>query len=202
MTLSYLWRNRKRDAIGTRAWLKSWAKRVFHGWNVLSICWRVYSLESRGARIGLLTVVSAEFDGPRRNLVIGHDCAIGKAFFAVHAPLTIGNHVSINNGVQILTATHDLADPEWKTTRKPIEIADYAWIATGAIILPGVHIGEGAVVGAGAVVGHDVEPYTIVAGNPARPTSRKRTMNLDYTPAGFIAPFEAWLGRPTHARDW
>lgn len=43
-----------------------------------------------------------------------------------------------------------------------------SWIGVGAIILNGVTIGDGAVVGAGAVVTKDVEPFTIVAGNPAR----------------------------------
>ena len=47
-------------------------------------------------------------------------------------------------------------------------ICDNAWIATGATILLGVTIGEGAVVGACAVVTKDVEPWTVVAGNPAK----------------------------------
>lgn len=47
------------------------------------------------------------------------------------------------------------------------------WIGHGAIIMPGVRIGNGAVVGSGAVVTKDVDPYTIVAGVPARPI-RKR----------------------------
>ena len=42
------------------------------------------------------------------------------------------------------------------------------WIGHGAIVLPGVAIGTGAVVGAGAIVTRNVEPYAIVAGNPAR----------------------------------
>lgn len=47
------------------------------------------------------------------------------------------------------------------------------WIATNAVILRDVKIGDGAVIGAGAVVTRDVEPYTIVAGVPAKPI-RKR----------------------------
>ena len=42
------------------------------------------------------------------------------------------------------------------------------WVGHGAIVMPGVEIGTGAVIGAGAVVTHDVEPYAIVAGTPAR----------------------------------
>ncbi|MCF0168591.1 MAG: CatB-related O-acetyltransferase, partial [Bacteroidales bacterium] len=46
-------------------------------------------------------------------------------------------------------------------------IGNDVWIGQNATILPGVHIGDGAIVGANSVVGSDVEPYTIVAGNPA-----------------------------------
>ena len=48
-----------------------------------------------------------------------------------------------------------------------VKIGNDCWIGAGAIILNGITIGEGAVVGAGAVVTKDVEPYTIVVGNPA-----------------------------------
>jgi carbonic anhydrase/acetyltransferase-like protein (isoleucine patch superfamily) len=47
------------------------------------------------------------------------------------------------------------------------------WIGHGAIVLPGVTVGDGAVVAAGAVVTRNVEPYTIVAGVPARPIKRR-----------------------------
>jgi sugar O-acyltransferase (sialic acid O-acetyltransferase NeuD family) len=48
-----------------------------------------------------------------------------------------------------------------------VRVGKFADIYTGAVILPRIRIGEGAVVGAGAVVLKDVEPYTVVAGNPA-----------------------------------
>jgi acetyltransferase-like isoleucine patch superfamily enzyme len=51
---------------------------------------------------------------------------------------------------------------------RPIRIGANVWIGFDACVLPGVTIGEGAIVGARSVVRADVEPYTIVAGNPAR----------------------------------
>ena len=47
-------------------------------------------------------------------------------------------------------------------------IGNDVWIGQNAVILPGVHIGDGAIIGANSVVGKDVDPYSIVAGNPAR----------------------------------
>ena len=47
-------------------------------------------------------------------------------------------------------------------------IGNDVWIGQNAVILPGVRIGDGSIIGANSVVGNDVEPYTIVAGNPAR----------------------------------
>ena len=52
-------------------------------------------------------------------------------------------------------------------------IGNDVWIGQNVVILPGVHIGDGAIIGANSVVGSDVEAYTIVVGNPAKPI-RKR----------------------------
>ena len=52
-------------------------------------------------------------------------------------------------------------------------VGNDVWIGQNAVILPGVHIGDGAIIGAMSVVGSDVPPYTIAAGNPAKPV-RKR----------------------------
>ena len=50
----------------------------------------------------------------------------------------------------------------------PCVIGNDVWIGWNAILTPGVHIGDGAIIGAGAVVTHDVPPYAIVGGVPAR----------------------------------
>ena len=52
-------------------------------------------------------------------------------------------------------------------------IGNDVWIGQNAVILPGVRIGDGAIIGANSVVGSDVDPYTIVVGNPAK-VLRKR----------------------------
>ena len=53
-----------------------------------------------------------------------------------------------------------------------VHIGDNVWLGFDVVILPGVTIGEGAVVGARSVVDSDIEPFTVVAGNPARAVRR------------------------------
>jgi acetyltransferase-like isoleucine patch superfamily enzyme len=108
--------------------------------------------------------------------IIGDDVYIGEKLIIVdklsdQRNITIGSRVAISPGV-ILVAS---SEPNFskikkyvKTVHGTIHIEDDAWIGAGAIILPNVTVGEGAVVGAGAVVTKDVEPYTIVAGVPAK----------------------------------
>jgi acetyltransferase-like isoleucine patch superfamily enzyme len=110
----------------------------------------------------------------RNELVIGDGAWIGQAAF-LHAAggITVGRDVGIGPQVAILTSTHGepgrgrpIMDGELELA--PVTLGDGCDIGVGAILLPGVTVGEGAQVGAGAVVTRDVEPYAVVAGNPAR----------------------------------
>ena len=67
-------------------------------------------------------------------------------------------------------------------------IGNDVWIGQNAVILPGVRIGDGTIIGANSVVGKDVEPYTIVAGNPAK-VLRKR---FDDGLIGLLLAFKWW----------
>ena len=82
--------------------------------------------------------------------------------------ISIGSKVAISREAFICTASHDITKPSRPLVTAPITICDGVWIGARAIILPGVIIGEGAVVAAGAVVTKDVEPWTVVGGNPAK----------------------------------
>lgn len=64
----------------------------------------------------------------------------------------------------ILTAYHDPNSEDFAGVEKPVTIEDYAWIATRALVLPGVKIGRGAIVSAGSVLTKDVPPGVIVGG--------------------------------------
>ena len=67
-------------------------------------------------------------------------------------------------------------------------IGNDVWIGQNATIMPGVHIGDGAIIGANAVVASDVDPYSIVVGNPAR-LIRKR---FDDEMIGLLEKFCWW----------
>jgi maltose O-acetyltransferase len=194
--IAYLWRNRESPTLFSRRWLIVWVKRLLNAPNLLASMLRHARLRLRGASLAELVVIeSCRVQGVMRNLSIGEGSFIGEdTQMMLHERITIGERVVINRGVTILTASHDVRDPRWRMLRQPVAIGDYAWIATGAMLLPGVKIGRGAVVGAGAVVRRDVPERAIVAGNPAVALAMQRCVELDYLPAAFAAPIEAWLG--------
>ncbi|MEO5950999.1 MAG: acyltransferase [Chloroflexia bacterium] len=103
-------------------------------------------------------------------ITIGRKCVINQqCCLDGRGGLTIGDYVDISAGVWILTDSHDMSDPLFREILAPVTIGNHVWIGSRALILPGVTIGEGAVVAAGAVVAGNVEPFTVVAGVPARP---------------------------------
>lgn len=110
----------------------------------------------------------------------GYDCSIINA--------TIGSFVSIANNVTIGGARHPYdwvstspvfyADVNTSINRKfarnkrPIEksivIGNDVWIGAGSYISNGVHIGNGAVIAMNSVITKDIQPYTVVGGNPSK----------------------------------
>lgn len=131
-----------------------------------------------GAEIGKHVVFHfrTEVRGLHR-LKIGDGTIIGdNALLAAQRGLTIGKNVNLSSNVSIYSGAHDHRDPYFRSTAattRPITIGDRVWIGSNAIILTGVHIGEGAVICAGCVVTKDVEPYTVVAGIPARKVNER-----------------------------
>jgi acetyltransferase-like isoleucine patch superfamily enzyme len=102
--------------------------------------------------------------------VIGHSCS-----FTVARRITVGRHCLLAAEVRVADSNGHSTDPASRLAGlpprpeeiRPVTIEDNVWIGTRAMIFPGVTIGEGSVVAAGSLVRRDVEPYTVVAGNPA-----------------------------------
>jgi putative colanic acid biosynthesis acetyltransferase WcaF len=108
------------------------------------------------------------------NLEINDWSSIGEyAFIYNLGHVSIGSQVTVSHLAHLCAGTHDYEDPALPLLKPPIFIGDQAWICTEAFVGPGVTVGEGAVVGARAVVVKDVSPWTVVAGNPARPVKQR-----------------------------
>lgn len=120
-------------------------------------------------------------------LEIGHHSYVGtEARIWSMKEVRIGSRVFISHGVNIHDSdSHSLSARErherflekmrWghhlipeNTKFAPVVIEDDVWIGFNAIILKGVTLGTGAVVGAGSVITKNVEPFTVVVGNPQR----------------------------------
>lgn len=120
----------------------------------------------------------------RAQVSIGADVVINRGcFLYVTGGLTIGESASLSPHVRLITGSHDIDDPSFPDTYRPITIGHHAWIGAGATVLGGVTIGEGAVVMAGAVVTKDVPPLAVVGGVPARRVRDRRIKDLTYRQA-------------------
>jgi acetyltransferase-like isoleucine patch superfamily enzyme len=86
----------------------------------------------------------------------------------------IGDHCMLANGCFVTDASHRYDDPELPITwqgfesKGPTVIGDNCWLGANVVVTSGVSIGKRCVVGANSVVTKDVEPFSIVAGAPAR----------------------------------
>ncbi len=192
--ISYLWSNRAKFPVISGKFYRAWAKRLLCMPELVKRNLRRSALISRGASIHPTAEIgNVKIDGQKTNLSIGPNSFLGRVSIALLDEVVIGENVCINDGVEILTASHDVSDPNWKEVKAKIIIEDYVWIGTGAMILPGVTIGRGAVIGARAVVSKSINPGAVVVGNPAKVINRTRSSELNYNPCEFLAANRAWL---------
>lgn len=147
-------------------------------------------LDSKRIQIGAHTFIKGELltFAHGGDIRIGQWCYVGEGTRIWSASsIHIGDRVLISHNVNLFdNDTHPIDDPEARhlqfvsimtsghpdslnLNECPVRIEDDVLIGCQAIILSGVVIGKGAVIAAGAVVTRSVEPYTLVAGNPARP---------------------------------
>lgn len=117
---------------------------------------------------------SAKMWSPHRDITLGNNVGIGH-YCILGSDIRIGNDVMIGDHAGLICSddhTYGVCGKTmWNSPRgdkERIEIEDDVWIGHGSIILSGVTIGRGAIVGAGSVVVKDVQPYSIVAGVPAK----------------------------------
>lgn len=182
--------------------------------------YRLYAIRKnvvlgRLVHIGIGTILDAP-----HSLIVEDNVYIGK-FCTIECDGSIGRETMLANNVGMIGRyDHDFT-VVGKTIRKCPWVGDDGhdgpgsrlqiiveadvWIGYGAIVLSGVRIGRGAVVAAGSVVTRDVEPYAIVAGNPARKCAARFTMEQIARHEAIIYQHQATdpimqdTGRPHHA---
>lgn len=132
--------------------------------------WKRFLLRCFGAKMHDTASVysSARIYAPW-NLEMGAHSCIGPGVDCYNADkVIIGAHVIVSQRVSLYTASHRIGSCCFEWFSAPIVIEDQAWVAAESFVMMGVTIGEGAVVGARAAVFKDVEPWTVVGGNPAK----------------------------------
>lgn len=112
------------------------------------------------------------------HITIGDNCHIrANSHLSAINSITIGNHLLTGTNVLITDNSHGMTIREQMslpptqrplTTKGPVVIGDNVWLGNNVCVMPGVTIGDGAIIGANAVVPHDIPPYCVAAGIPAK----------------------------------
>jgi len=121
-----------------------------------------------------------------KNISVGNDVYIGPGacLIAADARIEIKDKVMMGPRVMMIAGNHRIdvigqymkdvtVEDKRDVPDKGITVEDDVWIGAGAIIMDGVTLGRGSVVAAGAVVTRSTEPYTVVAGVPARKIKKR-----------------------------
>jgi acetyltransferase-like isoleucine patch superfamily enzyme len=149
----------------------------------------------KGASVYLGTMFQV---GPRGRVSLGDYALVHGAWIICDSEVEIGDHALISWNVVLMDTYRVPLSPQERRREleraarreprridasvpgRPIRIGRNVWIGFDACVLPGVTIGEGSIVGARSVVADDVEPYRVVAGNPARVIRRLEPDEVSY----------------------
>lgn len=142
-------------------------------------CYSVICMKIRYLFLKRIAMTCGKNINIEQNVTFGEELEIGDnstiGFNSdIYGSVHIGKNVMMGPEVAIYTHNH-----QHKTLEIPmieqgymvsedVIISDNVWIGRRVLIMPGVEIGEGAIVGAGAVITKNVEPFSIVGGNPAK----------------------------------
>jgi acetyltransferase-like isoleucine patch superfamily enzyme len=136
---------------------------------------KVTILKLVGVKVGKRTTIYPNvwiFPGKGLNIGDDVDIALG-VIITTNGGVTIGDRTLLGYRTQILSSNHVIPQGRGRIfgaghDHAEVIIENDVWIGANCIILPGVRIGEGSVIAAGSVVTKDIEPYSIVAGTPAK----------------------------------
>jgi putative colanic acid biosynthesis acetyltransferase WcaF len=131
--------------------------------------WRNFLLRLFGAKIGRCWFhPSVRIWVPWR-LEVGNDTYIDQNVWLYNTwECKIDDRVIISADSVLCTVSHDYSVASYELIGKRITIESDCWITMKVFICPGVTVGQGSVIGACSVVTKNVQPWTVMAGNPAR----------------------------------
>lgn len=143
---------------------------------VAAHAWRSLILRCFGASIGSNVHVypSARIWAPWNLIMASKSCLASDVDCYSVDRVFVGAGAVISQRSFLCAASHDFNDPNFPLITGEIRIEAGAWVAAEAFVGPGVTVGAGAVVAARAVVVRDVEPNSVIAGNPARKVGSRR----------------------------
>jgi hypothetical protein len=114
-TLKYLFRNRVKFEWFSTLFFRSWAKRFLTFSELMKNNKRRKKLVKNGAQIAETAEIGiVNINGKKANLSIGDFSTLGRVEIALHDKVKIGKYVCINDGVVILSASHDVSDSLWR----------------------------------------------------------------------------------------
>lgn len=147
--------------------------------------WEKIALHAKGVYRSTQIVGKGTVGGDTRlafpqNICIGQGTRVngGMLIASPKASIKIGDNCQISYAVHLRTSVHLFRDASQTIVSQggaeaDIIIGNDVWVGYGVQIMAGICVGDGAVVGAGAIVTHDVAPYDIVAGVPAKVIGRR-----------------------------
>jgi putative colanic acid biosynthesis acetyltransferase WcaF len=140
--------------------------------------WKLFLLRLFGAKIHKTANVysSVKIYTPWNLVMKEYSCLAPEVDCYNVDMVIIGANATVSQKTYLCTASHDITKSDNPLITAPIIIEDQSWIGADVFVGMGVTIGEGAVVGAKAAVFKNVEPWTIVGGNPVK-FIKKRVLN-------------------------
>lgn len=161
-------------------------KRSFCRFGHSTIMYRLYTfIGGEYICIGDNTIIEAgvqltanKISNKRPEIIIGDGCLIRKdSHITATNSIKIGNGLLTGTNVIITDNSHGLTNYDTMTlpprereliSKGPIAIGNNVWLGNNVCVLPGCSIGDGAIVGANSIVTHDIPPYCVAVGIPAK----------------------------------
>jgi len=149
-----------------------WTPKPFNRWRLFWL--RIFGAEIHG---GPFVHQRARIQIPW-NLILHDRAALGDRANAYSLGIIeIEEHATVAQEAYICTGTHAFDQPAKNLVTDPIKIGKHAFVGARAFIMPGIEVGAHSVIGACSVVVQDVEPWTVVGGNPAKFIKKREISN-------------------------